>query len=310
MADRMVFFRTSLIGGAAGSLDSIDGTDRGDTNALQDGDIAFTIDTAELYCHVLDDDSAAAENSPLVIKPDTNAGDMRWIQQGLPTEIIKDQFPQAITDNHVVTVDSADAATGEYAKFTANGLESKSLAEVKADLGIDYETIWIPANTMTPTATNGAAAGTKEYATNDINMDYLAFDGATEEFAEFQLPMPENWDRSTIKAKLFWSSAAGSTTADTVEWEIQAGALSNDDAIDAALETAQVISDALLADAGADLQISGATPAITVGGTPALGDLIHFKVSRNVGGTDDMTEDAWLFGVWIQYKCTNVVAAW
>jgi hypothetical protein len=41
---------------------------------------------------------------------------------------------QAIGDNAIVTVDSASAATGEYAKFTANGLESKSLAEVRADL--------------------------------------------------------------------------------------------------------------------------------------------------------------------------------
>ena len=48
--------------------------------------------------------------------------------------ILKDQFPQAISDNHVVTVDSATAATGEYAKFTANGLESKSLSETATDL--------------------------------------------------------------------------------------------------------------------------------------------------------------------------------
>lgn len=173
-----------------------------------------------------------------------------------------------------------------------------------------YQTVYVPAAGMTPTTTNGAAAGTNEYATQDINIDYLAFDGATEEFAEFQFPMPENWDRGTIKAKFFWSSASGSTAADTVEWEIQAGALSDDDAIDAALGTSQVISDALLADNGADLQVSGATPAMTVGGTPAIGDLIHFKVSRNVGGTDDMTEDAWLFGVWIQYKVANTVSAW
>lgn len=174
----------------------------------------------------------------------------------------------------------------------------------------NYENLFIPANAMTPTATNGAAMATTEYATNDINMDYLAFDGATEEFAEFQLPMPEKWDRSTIKAKFFWSSATSSTSGDTVEWEIQGGALSNDDAIDAALGTAQVISDTLLANNGTDLQVSGATPAITIGGTPALGDLIHFKVSRNVSGTDDMTEDAWLFGVCIQYKCTNSVTVW
>jgi hypothetical protein len=175
---------------------------------------------------------------------------------------------------------------------------------------VGYETIWIPAAAMRSTATNGATYLETEYATNDINLGHLDFDGATEEFAEFQFPMPENWDRGTIKAKFFWSSASGSTAGDTVEWEIAAGALSDNDAIDAALGTAQVISDALLADNGGDLQVSGATPAITVGGTPALGDMIHFKVSRNVGGTDDMTEDAWLFGCWIQYKVANTVAAW
>lgn len=173
-----------------------------------------------------------------------------------------------------------------------------------------YKTIFIPAAAMESTATNGAAFSTTEYATNDINVGYLAFDGATEEFAEFQMPMPEDWDRSTIKAKFFWTSASGSTAGDTVEWKLAVGALSNDDAIDAALGTSQVISDALLTDNGTDLQISGATPALTVGGTPALGDLIHFKVSRNVGGTDDMTEDAWLFGIWIQYLANASVAAW
>jgi hypothetical protein len=217
---------------------------------------------------------------------------------------------QAITDNSIVTIDSADAGDDEYCRFTAAGIEGRTVAEMKTDLGVDYRTIYIPANAMTPTATNGAAMGTTEYATQDINMDYLAFDTTTEEFAEFQFPMPEDWDRSTIKAKFFWSSATGSTAGDTVEWEILGGALSDSDAIDAALGTAQVISDALLADNGGDMQVSAATPAITVGGTPALGDMVHFKVSRNVGGTDDMVEDAWLFGVWIQYKCTNTCAAW
>lgn len=173
-----------------------------------------------------------------------------------------------------------------------------------------YETIFVPAGAMTSTATNGATYSTYEYETNDINVNFLEFDGATEEFAEFQFPMPEQWDLGTLKAKFFWTSPVGSTAGDTVEWEIQAGALSDNDAIDAALGTSQVISDILLANSGADLQISGATPAITVGGTPALGDLIHFKVSRNVGGTDDMAEDAWLYGCLIQYMTSNIAVAW
>jgi hypothetical protein len=173
-----------------------------------------------------------------------------------------------------------------------------------------YKTVYVPAAAMTPTTTNGASFVTTEYVTNDINMDYLAFDGATEQFAEFQIPMSEDWNRGTIKAKFFWSSATSSTAGDTVEWKLAGGALSNDDAIDAALGTSQVISDILLANNGTDMQVSSATPAITVGGTPALGDMVHFKVSRDVGGTDDMTEDAWLFGVWIQYLSSAAPVSW
>ena len=173
-----------------------------------------------------------------------------------------------------------------------------------------YEAIFIPAAAMYSTSTNGAVVNQYEYPTNDINKVYFAFNSVVEQFIEFDMLMPEGWDRSTIKAKFFWSSATGSTAGDTVEWEILAGALSNDEAIDAALGTAQVISDALLANNGTDLQVSGATPAITVGGTPALGDLVHFKISRNVAGTDDMTEDAWLFGVAIQLLSDQSVAAW
>jgi hypothetical protein len=79
MADRMVFFKLMLLSGAANALDGIDGTDRGDGEPLQDLDLAFTVDTSILYVHQLDADSAAAESSPDVVKPDTNAGDKRWI---------------------------------------------------------------------------------------------------------------------------------------------------------------------------------------------------------------------------------------
>ncbi len=173
----------------------------------------------------------------------------------------------------------------------------------------DLHTIYIPANAMTPTLTNGAEVGTDEYVTNDVNYDYLAFDGATDEFACFNIPMPEDWDRSTIQAKFLWSSATGSTAGDTMSWDILAGAISNDDAIDAAYGTAGTANDVLLANNGTDMQISPATGAVTVGGTPALGDMVQFKVQRDV--TDDnMAEDAWLFGCWIQYTADKAVAAW
>lgn len=41
-----------------------------------------------------------------------------------------------IADNNIMQVDQADAANGEYAKFTAAGLESKSVGEVLSDLSV------------------------------------------------------------------------------------------------------------------------------------------------------------------------------
>ena len=64
---------TSLTGGGSGSLDSIDGTN------LQDKDSCMVFSAATFYFYTLDDNSGAAESSPDVIAPDTNAGNKRWI---------------------------------------------------------------------------------------------------------------------------------------------------------------------------------------------------------------------------------------
>ena len=207
------------------------------------------------------------------------------------------------------SLDFTDGNAGTTGTLTVDA--SGNIGYNKAIGSVQYKTIWIPAVSMTPRQTNGPSVGTYEYATNDVNSDYLAFDDGTEEFADFKFPMPEDWDRSTIKVKFYWSSATGSTANDTVEWQIAGQAKSDSDALDVAYgDAGEVISDTLLADNGGDLQLSSATPEVTIGGTPALGDLIHFTTSRNVGGTDDMTEDAWLFGVWIQYQATELVTAW
>jgi len=195
--------------------------------------------------------------------------------------------------------------------ITNGTLGTTTAANFRVDAYSIYKTLFIPAADLIPTTTSGCATlATTELATNDIMLSYLAFDGAAEEFCTISLPMPEDWNLGTIKAKFFWVPATGCTAADTVEWEIAGVAISNDDPIDATLGTGQVISDAVTAGVEADLHVTGATPSITVGGTPALGDLVHFKISRNVGGTDDMEEDAWLVGVWIQYLANASASAW
>ena len=169
-------------------------------------------------------------------------------------------------------------------------------------------TQYIPAAAMVPRTTNGAATDTEEYATNDIMLDQFLFDTTVEEGVQFSLMMPDEWDLGTIKYKIFWGAATGASAADTVSWGVRAGAISNDDPIDAALGTQIVVDDIVIAVG--DVHISPASAALTIGGTPALGDLCIFQIVRNVAGTDDMAEDAKLIGMAMQYTETTLGAAW
>ena len=204
------------------------------------------------------------------------------------------------------TVTIPDGFTLGSTAVTATGTELNTIADQYG-----YMTIWVDAGAMVSTSTAGAAAATNEYATNDVNWDYLAFDtGGTEEQAQFKIVMPEAWNLGTIKAKFYWSSASGSTAGDTVEWGLKGRSLSDDDAIDSAFGTEQVITDTVLAGTNGDIHVTAATPAITIGNTPALNDVCAFEVHRNTDGTDDMAEDAWLFGILIQITTTSTIAAW
>ena len=132
------------IGGAAGADVEIGDLFICNTDSTASGDqatvgtkwniIQTNLDPTDYVTHAL----ATAANDFLVA---SGAGVFVKKTLAETAALLKDQFPQAITDNHVVTVDSASAATGEYAKFTANGLESKSLAEVRADLLVAPGTI-------------------------------------------------------------------------------------------------------------------------------------------------------------------------
>ena len=208
---------------------------------------------------------------------------------------------QTATTVDVVSSDGTDATLPQAIASGNAGVMSgadKALLDTAlqaAAVGV-YRDIYIDAAAMVPRTTNGAEALTKEFATNDIMIDYLAFDQATEEGAQFKMMMPDEWDRSTIKLKVFWDAAA--TASGTVIWGVKAGALSNDDAIDAALGTQVTVTDTLLAVG--DMHISPATAAVTVGGTPALEDMIIFQIVATTGGT--IAVDQFLMGISIQYK--------
>lgn len=166
-------------------------------------------------------------------------------------------------------------------------------------------TCWIPAGAMASRTTSGAAAGTAETTTNKVMVKTLDFDASTDEFAQFAIRMPKSWNEGTVTAAFLWSNASGTGN---VVWGLQAVAISDDDALDAAFGTAQTVTDSVTA--AGDLMQSAATSAITIAGTPAAGDLVVFQAYRDAdNGSDTLAGDARLHGVTLFYTIDTMTDA-
>lgn len=164
---------------------------------------------------------------------------------------------------------------------------------------IGLQTAWIPAGAMTPRLTNGPAPGLIEMTTNKNMVRTLDFDASTQEFAQFEIAMPNSWDKGTIKFVPVWSHAA-TTVNFGVAWGLAAVAISNDDALDVAFGTAQASVDT--GGTTNDKYDGPLSASITVAGTPADSDLVLFRVHRDPSnGSDNMAIDARLHGVSIFY---------
>lgn len=169
---------------------------------------------------------------------------------------------------------------------------------------IGLQDLYIGAVAMWPRTTGGCASLAKtELATSLVNIQSLDFDQTTQEFCQFTLSLPRNWNNGTVTAKFYWTAAAGSGT---VQWAISGGAYSNDDALTVALGSAITADDTLIA--ANDLHISPDTTAITLAGTPADADFLVFQISRNPG-SDTLSADAKLLGVVITLTTDSGVAA-
>lgn len=163
------------------------------------------------------------------------------------------------------------------------------------------ETIWIPAGAMTTRTTNGAASGSSESTTNRVMKKTLDFDTSTQEFAQFMVRFPKSWNEGTVTFAPIWTAASGSGG---VVWALQGIALSDDDALDTAYGTEQTSTDTLIT--ALDVHVGPTSSAITIGGTPAVGDWVSFQIKRNVSdGSDTLGVDALLMGVVIFFTTNS-----
>lgn len=186
---------------------------------------------------------------------------------------------------------------------TANGLSGTVVTAGGGSVSpIGKHTLWIPAGAMISRTTNGAAAGTVETTTNKVVLKTLDFDPSADEYAQFSVLMPKSWNEGTVTFRPVWSHAS-TTTNFGVAWFCQGLALSDDDAADAAFGTAQSSVDT--GGTTNDIYVGPESSAITIGGSPAEGDLVVFQIYRHPADAGDtLAVDARLHGIHV-YMTTN-----
>ena len=170
---------------------------------------------------------------------------------------------------------------------------------------VGKQTIWVPAAAMRPTSSNGCAAITDvETTSGKPDMQVLDFDASSEEHAQFQISFPKAWNEGTVTFQAYWTTTA--TDTDGVSWALQGVAVSDNDTIDATYGTAIVVDDDALG-AAEDLMVTAESGAVTIAGTPAVGDLCFFRIFRDVSDSnDDMAEDARLIGVKVLFTTDGI----
>jgi hypothetical protein len=194
------------------------------------------------------------------------------------------------------------SATGDESNVDINlnpkgsGVLKSGTAAVKV---AGTETIWVPAQAMFGTTTNGADAQAIETTATRPEMKVLDFDASTAEYAQFPIAMPKSWNLGTVTYQVFWSPS-NTDTGDAI-FGLQGLACAEGDTADAVFGTGIEVTDAGIGTVE-DVQMTSTSSAMTIAGTPADDDICFFQLYRDAAdGSDDFTGDARVLGIKLFY---------
>jgi hypothetical protein len=218
-------------------------------------------------------------------------------------------FSQAATA--VNYLDITNAAAGAAPNVAAVGgdanvslsLMAKGSGTVQASGNVvstaGLQTMFIPAQAMFGTTTNGADAQAVETTATRPELKVLDFDASTAEYAQFSIAMPKSWNLGTVTYQVFWSP--GNTDTGNCIFGLQGLACTEGDTADAVFGTAVEVTDAGIGTVE-DVQMSAVSSAVTIGGSPADDDYCFFQLYRDAAdGSDTFTGDARVMGVKLFY---------
>jgi hypothetical protein len=161
------------------------------------------------------------------------------------------------------------------------------------------ETIFIPAQAMFSTTTNGADAQAVETTATRPELKVFDFDASTAEYAQFSIAMPKSWNLGTVTYQVFWSPS--NTNTDNCIFGLQGVSCTEGDTADVVFGTAQEVTDAGIGTVE-DVQMTAVSSAMTIAGSPADDDYTFFQLYRDAAdGSDTFTGDARVMGIKLFY---------
>lgn len=193
-----------------------------------------------------------------------------------------------VTPLAAALLDDADAAAmrrtlGLGALATLSRVGADRLAAEANPLG--RHTVWMPAGAMTAETGSEPAPVARKLA-GGLMLSVLEFDAATAQHAEFALAMPKGWDAGGLAVRLLWTAASG---AGAVRWGVQAAAVGDDGALDAAFSAAVAVGDTLLAadDLHETPESAAVAPAGARDGGRSGSGLVQLRIFRDAAHAGD-----------------------
>ena len=227
-------------------------------------------------------------------------GDENLVFTEVSTPVNELRITNAATGSGPILAAISTSATDSNIDLNINPLGTGVLKSGTAAVKIaGTETIFVPAQAMFGTTTNGADAQAVETTATRPELKLLDFDPSTNEYAQFSIAMPKSWNLGTVTYQVFWSPS--NTNTDTCIWALQGLATTEGDTADAVFGTAVEVTDYGIGTVE-DVQVSAVSTAVTIAGSPADDDYTFFQIFRNAAdGSDDFTGDARLLGIKLFY---------
>ena len=253
-----------------------------DTNTVNLGEDASGLKAEVLFSAATD--NVASDSTGVYVKRQST------VSSSAPT--VSDDSASGILVGHIWL----DAVAGQTYVCLGNNTGG---AKWKQVAGM-YREMDIPANAMTPSATDGAAAASVELA-NKFTLEVLDFETAVTTYANFSMRFPSVAANEGVNFEIHWM---GDTTASSpnvgVTWVIDYYLVGNGSPVSGTFVSSATVSDVATTITANNKVINVIAPTFM---TPAAGQVCYFRVYRDTADAGDAyTGVARLERVVVQYR--------